>query len=157
MTLTQCKHSLFAVAFSAILSLFTFSHALAIEPVYTGFFSSNAVGGYDTVSFFKNKKPTKGKSQFSTSYKGATWLFSSQDNLNAFKKNPDQYAPQYGGYCAWAISQGYDASGSPKHYKIVDGKLYLNYNAGIQKKWMKNIPKHIASANKNWPNLVDAN
>ena len=69
--------------------------------------------------------------------------------------SPEAYAPQYGGYCAWAVSQGYTAKGDPKYWKVVDGKLYLNYDASVQKNWEKDIPGHIANASKNWPKVLD--
>jgi YHS domain-containing protein len=129
--------------------------AQAREPeIYTGLFSSLAVGGYDPVAYFKVNKPVQGKAEFATEYKGATWRFSSAENLAAFKANPGAYAPQYGGYCAWAVSQGYTASGDPQFWKIVNGKLYLNYDRDVQTKWEKDIPGFIAKADKNWPGVL---
>ena len=122
--------------------------------VYTGTFSSLAVGGYDAVAYFKEGRPVEGKAQFATEYKGATWRFANQDNLNAFKANPTAYAPQYGGYCSWAVAQGYTASGDPQVWKIVNGKLYLNYDRDVQAKWEKDIPGFIAKADKNWPGVL---
>jgi YHS domain-containing protein len=123
--------------------------------VYTGTFSSLAVGGYDTVAYFKAGKPVEGSAQFATEYKGATWRFSSKENLDAFKANPDGYAPRYGGYCAWAVSQNYTASGDPQVWKIVNGKLYLNYDRDVQAKWERDIPGHIAKADRNWPGVLN--
>lgn len=123
--------------------------------VYTGTFSSLAVGGYDTVAYFKAGKPVKGTAQFETVYKGATWRFASAENLAAFKANPTAYAPQYGGYCAWAVSQNYTASGDPNYWKIVSGKLYLNYDKSVQATWEKDIPGFIAKADKNWPAVLN--
>jgi YHS domain-containing protein len=123
--------------------------------VYTGTFSSLAVGGYDTVAYFKAGKPVKGAEQFATEYKGATWRFASADNLAAFKANPTAFAPQYGGYCAWAISQNYTASGDPLVWKIVNNKLYLNYDRTVQANWEKDIPGFIAKADKNWPAVLN--
>ena len=64
------------------------------------------------------------------------------------------YAPQYGGYCAWAVSQGYTAPIDPKAWKVVDGKLYLNYSKSVQKNWEKDIPGHIVSADGHWPRIL---
>ena len=122
-------------------------------PVYTEAFSSVAVGGYDAVSYFSGK-PAKGDANYATEYKGATWRFASVENLKSFKANPAKYAPQYGGYCAWAAAQGYTAKGNPKNWRIVDGKLYLNYNDDVQKKWEIDIPGFISAANMNWPGLL---
>ena len=145
--------------FAAIASALAFvaavlpAHARDAD-VYTGTFSSLAVGGYDAVAYFKQNHPVEGVAQFSTDYKGATWRFSSQENLNAFKANPTAFAPQFGGYCAWAVSQGYTASGDPQFWKIVNGKLYLNYDGDVQKKWEKDIPGFISKADKNWPGVL---
>jgi len=67
---------------------------------------------------------------------------------------PAAYAPQYGGYCAWAVSQGYTASTDPHAWRIVDGKLYLNYSKGVQKRWQQDIPGNIAKGDANWPKVL---
>ena len=85
----------------------------------------------------------------------AEWRFASQENLDTFLQEPGKYAPQYGGYCAWAASEGYTAKGSPKHWNIHDGKLYLNYNADIKSKWEADVPGHIEKANENWPKILE--
>ena len=141
-------------AFVALVLTALTAHARANE-IYTGIFSSLAVGGYDTVAYFKQGKPVLGIAEFATEYKGATWRFASKENLDAFKAQPTAYAPQYGGYCSWAIAQNYTASGDPLVWKIVDGRLYLNYDRDVQAKWEKDIPGFIASANKNWPAALD--
>jgi YHS domain-containing protein len=123
--------------------------------VYTGTFSSLAVGGYDAVAYFKAGRPVAGSDQFSTQYKGATWRFSSKENLEAFRANPTAFAPQYGGYCSWAVAQGYTASGDPEVWKIVNGKLYLNYDRSVQTKWEKDIPGFIAKGDRNWPGVLN--
>lgn len=124
-------------------------------PIYRGLFDDLAVGGYDPVAYFTSGKPIEGKKAFEHKYKNATWRFSTAENLEAFKADPDKYAPQYGGYCAWAVSRGYTAKGDPKYWRIVDGRLYLNYDAGVQKDWEKDIPGNIGRADKNWPKVLD--
>ncbi|MEQ1865713.1 MAG: YHS domain-containing (seleno)protein [Micropepsaceae bacterium] len=153
----KSANSFVAAAISALaLALFSTSPAFARSAdVYTGTFSSLAVGGYDAVAYFKAGKPVEGAAAFATDYKGATWRFVSKENLDAFKANPGAYAPQYGGYCAWAVSQGYTASGDPQVWKIVSGKLYLNYDRDVQTKWEKDISGHIAKADKNWPSVLN--
>lgn len=126
----------------------------AKPPVYTAPLSDVAVGGYDVVAYFTQGKPVKGDKAFQTEWKGAEWRFSSAANLAKFKANPAAYAPQYGGYCAWAVAQGYTASGDPQQWKIVGGKLYLNYNADIQSKWSKDIPGLIRKGDGNWPSVL---
>jgi YHS domain-containing protein len=129
--------------------------ALAAKPeVYTGFLSSLAVNGYDPVAYFTEKRPVEGSSKFQLKHKGATWRFASMSNMEKFKADPDKYAPRYGGYCAWAVSQGYTAKGDPEFWKIVDGKLYLNYDASVQKRWEKDIPGFISKADKHWPGVI---
>lgn len=123
-------------------------------PIYTGTFSSLAVGGHDPVAYFTEGRPVKGERQFSLRHLGAEWRFASAANRDAFAAAPDKYAPQYGGYCAWAVSQGYTASGDPQFWKVVDGKLYLNYDAAVQKKWEADIPGFITKADRNWPAVL---
>ncbi|MEN9712790.1 MAG: hypothetical protein RLY90_1051 [Pseudomonadota bacterium] len=123
--------------------------------IYTALFSNLAVGGYDTVAYFTEGRPIKGDAHFFTQYEGVQWRFSSAKNRALFLENPQKYAPQYGGYCAWAVSQGYTASADPLRWRIVEGKLYLNYDADVQKKWEANIPDFIQKANQNWPNVLN--
>lgn len=124
--------------------------AFAEPPIYTGRFSDTALQGYDPVAYFTEGKPVKGSKDFTTEYMGATFRFVSAKNLETFLADPVEYAPQYGGYCAWAMADGKHAKGDARFWKIVDGKLYLNYNSGIQKKWEADIPGFIESANEEW-------
>ena len=112
-----------------------------------------ALKGHDPVAYFEESKPVEGLPQFTYSWMGAEWRFSSQDNRDQFAAAPDHYAPQYGGYCAWAVSNNYTADVDPEAWKIVDGKLYLNYSKGVQKKWEAEQAQRIQSANTNWPAL----
>lgn len=122
----------------------------AAAPVWTGLLgTSAAVGGYDSVSYFIGK-PTPGSDQFTTNHKGATFKFASAANLATFKANPERFAPQYGGHCAWAAASNYRFAGDPQVWKIVNGKLYLNYNKDVQGKWEKDIPGLIAKGDINW-------
>lgn len=121
------------------------------DPVYTGRFSDVAVQGYDPVAYFTVGEPTKGSKDFSTTYQDAEFRFVSQENLDTFLAEPEAYAPQYGGYCAWAVAQGYTAKGDARRWSIVDGKLYLNYNKKVQSDWEADIPGFIESADTNWP------
>jgi YHS domain-containing protein len=123
-------------------------------PVYTPTFSNTAVSGYDPVAYFSEQKPVKGNSKISADYNGAKWFFSSIENRDKFVAAPEQYAPQYGGYCAWAVSQGYTASADPLAWRIVNNRLYLNYNAEIQKKWEMSIPELVKKADTNWPKVI---
>ena len=123
--------------------------------IYTDRFSNVAVQGHDVVAYFTDGKPVKGSEDYATSYKGAEFRFSSAGNLALFEADPEMYAPQYGGYCAWAVAQGKTAKGDADYWAIVDGKLYLNYNKGIQKKWNKDRDGFISSADENWPSVIE--
>lgn len=114
-----------------------------------------AIRGYDPVAYFIEGKPTRGRDEFSAAWMGATFKFANAENLARFQADPTAFAPQYGGYCAYAVSQGYTASIDPDAWSIVDGRLYLNYSKGVQKRWQKDVPGHIAAANRNWPDVLD--
>lgn len=123
-----------------------------VKPVNTGR-GNLAIHGYDPVAYFDEGRPIKGSAEFSHSWMGATWRFASAAHRDKFAARPDAFAPRYGGYCAWAVSKGYTANGDPEAWKIVDGKLYLNYNLKVQKDWEHDVAKRIESANANWPRL----
>lgn len=141
---------------SLILGLLMSGAASAAKPeIYTGLFSKFAVDGYDAVAYFTEGAPVKGAKEFEFEYKGAQWRFSSAENLAKFKADPAAYAPQYGGYCAWAIAQGRLAPGNPQNWTIYEGKLYLNYNDKVQADWLKDVPGFIAKADANWPGVLE--
>ncbi len=140
--------------FSMFVLLFTTS-ASAQEAVYTGTFSSEAISGYDSVSYFTEGAPVKGSSEFKTKWHGATWKFSSQENLDTFKADPEKYAPQYGGHCAWALADGNFYEGDPKVWEIYGGKLYLNYNETVKEKWVQDKDGFITAADIEYPKAVD--
>jgi YHS domain-containing protein len=127
----------------------------AESDIYTGYFSDLAISGYDSVAYFTEGKPVEGNDKFSLNYKGAQWQFSSQANLEAFTLAPDKYAPQYGGYCAWAVAHDNTAKGEPDQWYIHEGKLYLNYNADIREKWLKDKEALIKQADTNWPTVLN--
>ncbi|MBM3753288.1 MAG: hypothetical protein FJW38_04845 [Acidobacteria bacterium] len=129
--------------------------ALAKDPVSPVFADDKgvAIRGYDPVAFFTQGAPAKGKPVFVHNYKEATFRFVSAANRDLFVADPAKYAPQFGGYCAWAVGNGYTAPTDPNAWKIVDGKLYLNYNSSIQQKWSERMAELIQSGDKNWPTL----
>jgi YHS domain-containing protein len=112
-----------------------------------------AIGGYDPVAFFKESRPVQGKKEFTYSYNGATWYFSSMENLEAFKGMPIKYSPQYGGYCAYGTSKGHKAPTQPDTWTIVNDKLYFNYNQDVKKTWTMDQKNLIEKADKNWPTV----
>jgi len=134
---------------------------LAIRPVrageakvYTGIVRGVGAGGYDVVAYFTDARAVRGDKGITHSWNGATWRFASAENRDAFAANPARYAPQFGGYCAWAASQGYTAKGDPKHWQVVDGKLYLNFNGRIHRRWQQDIKGNIRKGNANWPDIL---
>ena len=115
-----------------------------------------ALHGYDPVSYFIGDKPQKGDERFSYNWSGVTWRFTSAENRKRFAQSPSAFAPQYGGYCAKAVSENKIADVDPLAYRIVGGKLYLNYDAKIQKLWEQDISGRIAKADAYWPRLIGA-
>lgn len=126
------------------------------EPEIQYFTDNNgvAIRGTDPVAYFTEGQPVQGSAEFEYEWQGATWRFSSAEHRDLFAAAPEEYAPQYGGFCAWAVSQGYTAPVDPNAWKIVDGKLYLNVNRGVQQRWERDIPGHIARADANWPGVL---
>ncbi|MBI1300706.1 MAG: YHS domain-containing protein [Alphaproteobacteria bacterium] len=131
------------------------AQAKADPPISTGTFNNTAVSGYDTVSYFTDGGPVKGNKEFQTQWKGADWYFVSQENLDKFKADPEQYAPQYGGYCAWAVAHGNTVGSDPLQYHIEEGKLYLNYSQSIKDQWLPRRKELIPLGDKEYPQLVD--
>ncbi len=125
--------------------------ALAIDAIYTGFFSNEALRGYDAVAYFTQNKPVEGSDSYTFEYMGAVWKFSSQEHLDLFRADPTRYAPQYGGYCAYAMANGETASAEPDLWTIHEGKLYLNYSRRINTRWRDDMLGYIEQADVNWP------
>lgn len=109
-----------------------------------------AIKGYDTVAYFKDSKARKGSESFTSKWHDMTWHFSSKENRDLFAAAPEKYAPQYNGYCAWALTEARKAITDPEVWKIVDGKLYLNCSKAAYDKWSVDIPGHIKKADENW-------
>jgi YHS domain-containing protein len=128
--------------------------AVAAPEVYLAPFTKVAIGGYDPVSYFTEAAPRKGDPRFTATFKGAEYRFASAANLARFQSNPQAFLPQYGGYCAWAVAGGYTAKGDPLAWKVVSGKLYLNYDQNVQKRWAKDIAGNIAKGDRNWPQVL---
>lgn len=149
--------SIFALLFAA-------GNALAAAKINTlekdGLFGSYkdtgiAIRGYDTVAYFTLSKPVKGDEKYSIDWNDATWLFSTQEHADLFKNDPEMYAPQYGGYCAYGVAQNYLVKIEADQWRIVDDKLYLNYDKGVQKKWLKDIPGFNKKADEQFFNLLE--
>jgi YHS domain-containing protein len=109
-----------------------------------------AIKGYDTVAYFKAGKALKGSESFTFPWHGRTWYFSTRENRDLFAADPEKYAPQYDGFCAWAMTESRKAVTDPEVWKIVDGKLYLNCSMAAYEKWSRDIPGNIKEADANW-------
>jgi len=109
-----------------------------------------ALGGYDAVAYFAVDRAVEGDPRYEFVWNGAKWIFSSPENLEKFKADPEVYAPQFGGYCSYAVSKGYTANGDPNAWKIVGGKLYLNYSPEVKQLWEKEQAERIEKGNQNW-------
>ena len=114
-----------------------------------------AMRGYDPVAYFKADAPAPGKFELTHEWNGATWLFASAENLADFAANPEAYAPQYGGYCAWAVARNYTASTVPDAWHIHDGRLFLNYSLRVRRRWRRDVPGNVARGDANWPAVLE--
>lgn len=113
-----------------------------------------AIKGYDPVAYFEDGRPVKGDAAYQYQWKGATWRFSSAAHHDAFKQDPTRYTPQYGGFCAYGVSEGHTAPVDPEAWSIVGGKLYLNYDKTVREEWKKDTDGRIRKADRNWPALA---
>ncbi|WP_299405585.1 YHS domain-containing (seleno)protein [Acaryochloris sp. IP29b_bin.148] len=116
-----------------------------------------AIRGTDPVAYFTEGRPVQGVKDYAYEWQGVTWLFANAKHRDLFVSNPEAYAPQYGGFCAYGVSQGTLVSIVPEAWAIVDGKLYLNFSADVQQLWQENIPGYISQADQAWPKLVSQN
>lgn len=114
-----------------------------------------AIGGYDAISYFSDGGPIPGSSAFEHRWNGAVWRFASLEARERFAANPEAFAPQFGGYCAWAVSQNYLAPGDPEVWRIVDGRLYLNFNERAKQLWEADLEAAIDQGRKNWPTVLE--
>lgn len=148
-----------ALAFGAA-ALLVSALLLAAPPINTlkgGWFgghSDTAILGYDTVAYFTLGKPVRGEDRFVYEWMGAKWKFASQANLDRFKADPEKYAPQYGGYCAYGVAQGNLVRIEPDQFTVLDGKLYLNYSADVQRKWLRDPTAFIEDADAQFETLL---
>jgi len=127
--------------------------ALALEPVNADGHGV-AIHGYDPVAYFEDGGPREGRPEFEHVWAGATWRFATAEHRDRFAANPEAYAPQYGGYCAYAVSENGTADIDPESWAIVEGRLFLNYSPRIQKKWQVDRDARIERADANWPALL---
>lgn len=150
--------SIAATLMTATLSLVA-APALAVVAGSTSEVNTDAQGlamhGYDPVAYFTDGAPTLGVPQFSANYEGARYQFANEADMKAFQANPAAYTPQFGGFCAMGASFGEKVDGDPKAWKIVNGKLYLNYNPAVARRWREDVPGNIQRADEKWPTIKD--
>lgn len=145
----------------AVVALFaliiSFSVIKRVSPLSMGhkevnkpLFSDEAINGYDPVAYFVENKPVEGNKEYVYQWQDATWYFSSEENRNTFSQNPEKYAPQYGGYCSFAVSKGFTANTDPNAFTIYDGKLYLFDSKGVKNDWLSNPSESLKQCDTNW-------
>lgn len=149
--------ALAAVAFAA--SSFTVTPALAVVPDSKAAVDTDdkglAMQGYDPVAYFTDGEPRKGVPKYTIEHDGARYYFASADHLQKFKAHPEAYLPRFGGFCAMGTAMGHKFEGDPNVWKVVDKKLYLNFNPDVGKRWGQDIPGNISRADDNWPQIKD--
>jgi YHS domain-containing protein len=138
------------IGIAAAVGAFSLRRADGVEPVNKDK-AGLALRGYDAVAYFREGAAAEGRAEFAHEWNGARWLFKSAENREAFARDPRAYAPQYGGYCSYAVAHGYTADADPRAWKVVGGKLYLNYNAEVRKLWEQDIPGFLQKSEQNWP------
>ena len=114
-----------------------------------------ALGGHDAVAYFAQAKAVMGDRQFSHQHQGATYHFSSAEHRDMFAADPAKYAPQFGGFCAWAVSQGYTADVDPRAFDIIDGRLILQYSLSVRERFRKDPSGNLARADENWKRILE--
>ena len=129
--------------------------ALVIALFANGAFAGTEIaapvmGGYDPVSYFKDGGPIRGNGYHTATHNGGTYLFANKENKELFISDPEKYAPQFGGYCAYGVAVGKKFYSDPTIWKITNGRLYLNLDENIQKKWNKKMNAYISKADSNW-------
>ncbi|MEE9318324.1 MAG: YHS domain-containing (seleno)protein [Rhodospirillales bacterium] len=152
------KRDIFKIFAGLLAAVFLFaapSAAQAKPEINQSFIGAVAIEGTDPVAYFTEKKAVKGSSEYTHPWKGAKWRFKNAANRDAFAGDPEKYAPRFGGYCAWAVSQGYTASIDPEAWTVHKGRLYLNYSIGVRDEWAQDIPGNIAKGENNWPKALD--
>lgn len=151
MTATQRRSSPIAML-AAVLAATTFAASAWAGEFYEK--QGAAIKGYDPVAYFSDGKPVKGSPEHKAQHKGSEFHFASRANRDAFAANPEKYAPQYGGFCAFGTAGGYKAAIDPAAFTIVNDKLYLNYSKGVQKQWGADIPGFVSRADGKWPEVM---
>lgn len=140
-----------------VVIIFTFAKVKRVSPLSWGhkevnesMFSNQAINGYDPVAYFTDKKAVPGNEAFSYLWKNVKWNFSSEENKKLFVENATKYAPQFGGYCAFAVSKGFTANSNPNTFEIINGKLYLFDSEEVKADWKANLKDNLQKSETNW-------
>lgn len=151
MPIDPTRRALIAGAFGAVVAA---GGRAGAEPERRWFVEDGAaIRGTDPVTYFTDGRPIAGRAEFTHAWQGVSWRFATAANRDAFTADPARYAPAYGGFCAWAVAEGYTAPIDPAAWRIVEGRLYLNYSRSIQRRWDRDIAGNIRRAEANWPRL----
>ena len=142
-----------AVGIAVGIRAFGLRRAEGVEPVNRSS-EGLALRGYDAVAYFREGAAVEGRAEFEHEWNGARWRFKSAENRDEFARDPEAYAPQNGGYCSYAVAHGYTADADPLAWKVVGGKLYLNYNLEVRGLWEQDIPGFIRKSEQNWPQFL---
>ena len=137
-----------ALALISLVAMLAACTSITSKPTFQTEFG--ALRGYDPVAYFTEERPVKGSSAVTSLHNGATWHFTSKANKELFDGDPEKYSPQYGGYCAYGMANGFVVSSDPEAFTLVGGKLYMNYSLGVRNTWLKDVPANIENADKNW-------
>jgi YHS domain-containing protein len=143
--------SILATAFLALALVSTASSKTLLNVDRSGV----GIKGYDPVAYFTENKAMKGDAQFQSQAGGVTYYFASAENKSAFDANPAKYEPQFGGFCAWAVSQGYTAPIDPNAFQIVHGRLLLQYSLKVRQDFGADTEGNLKKADANWPSIVE--
>ncbi len=126
----------------------------ATPPVFTR--DGAAISGTDPVAYFTEGGPVAGDPAITADWQGATWRFASGANRDRFLSDPPRWSPAYGGWCAWAVSRGYTAKTEPEAWNIHEGRLFLNFDLALRRRFLRNLDANIARADANWPAVLNA-
>ena len=156
------EYRLFKYVFAGMILLFLLVITFSVNAQHHEeniFNNTNSDGvileGYDAVAFFADNKPVKGDAQFRFNYDKAIYYFASQQHLDLFKADPEKYKPQFGGWCAYAVSLGRVAPIDVSTFSIVNGRLVIQHNQRAVNGWNKDVPGNLALADKYWPKVSE--
>ena len=147
------RRTTLALVAGASAAIFLAQPGFAADPVFSE--SGVAIKGFDPVAYFTDSAPVAGSGDYQSEWNGATWQFASAENKATFDADPAAYAPQYGGYCAYAVSKGKTAPIDPAAWTIHEDKLYLNFSEEVRNIWREDVPGNISLADANWPGVLN--